>query len=594
MFLNAFKLKFGWLDIQFDPEKYSRESPFKSHVSFFDHFEEAFERLIARWVHGKGNYHRIQEEQGALVIFVDDLDRCLPEKTVQVLEAVKLFLDKMGCIFVLGADTRLVREAITLYYEDKGVTGDKAGDYLEKIIQLRFDLPPIQEGAMGEYIQETPVSDELMERLWRVLVTGAEVNPRKVKTFLNDLNLAWAMLVNSEQAEGMDQADFTRWHVLMRAAPENFKRRVRYIEKKEIRLKFIRDALRWAKGDEKDETLQATFDEFSNRRLERVLRAIGSFGDRFNADMLNAFLYRISPPQSAIQEEEKATEEKPVRGMGRDIQQEVKTMGGIDFVPVPAGEFLMGSSQDDSIARDNEFPQHTVDIPYQYWIGRYPVTNEQFKMFTDATGYVTRAENEGGWNPDEGKYQKGFNWRTPLGPRDPIGNKGKHPVVQLSWEDARAYIKWLNKEYKAELPNGYQFHLPSEAEWEKAARGEYAARWPWGDEWNPDNCNSKEKGPDRTTPVGQYSPAGDSPYGAADMAGNVWEWTRSLFKEYPYETEDGREDLGAEGSRVLRGGAFSIHTADVRCAYRRGLSPDLRYNDVGFRVVVSPRNERSE
>jgi formylglycine-generating enzyme required for sulfatase activity len=88
--------------------------------------------------------------------------------------------------------------------------------------------------------------------------------------------------------------------------------------------------------------------------------------------------------------------------------------------------------------------------------------------------------------------------------------------------------------------------------------------------------------------VGRYSPQGDSPYGCADMAGNVWEWTRSLYLEYPYDPEDGREDWGAEGSRVVRGGSFSYSDDDVRCAFRYGDLPDLGYRGFGFRVVVPP------
>jgi formylglycine-generating enzyme required for sulfatase activity len=234
----------------------------------------------------------------------------------------------------------------------------------------------------------------------------------------------------------------------------------------------------------------------------------------------------------------------------------------LELVRVPAGEFLMGSDPEkDEDAMDREQPQHTIDLP-EFAIGKYPVTNAQYAAFVQATDHMTPKHWEDG--------------EIPSGKED-------HPVVNVSWEDAMDFCQWLSQE------TGKGFVLPSEAEWEKAARGTDGRIYPWGDE-DPtaDLCNVGKTFGD-TTPVGNYSPKGDSPYGCADMAGNVWEWTRSLYGDYPYDPGDGREDLDAGGDvrRVVRGGAFNSTVNGVRCAYRYRSSPYPCHFSYGFRVVVS-------
>jgi formylglycine-generating enzyme required for sulfatase activity len=121
-------------------------------------------------------------------------------------------------------------------------------------------------------------------------------------------------------------------------------------------------------------------------------------------------------------------------------------------------------------------------------------------------------------------------------------NRPDHPVVGVSWYEAVAYCRWLTEALQAAgaLDESEVVRLPTEAEWEKAARGEHARRWPWGDDFDPAWAITGESGLRRTTPVGKYSPAGDSPYGAADIAGNVWEWCSSLYRDYPFDSDDGR------------------------------------------------------
>jgi formylglycine-generating enzyme required for sulfatase activity len=236
------------------------------------------------------------------------------------------------------------------------------------------------------------------------------------------------------------------------------------------------------------------------------------------------------------------------------------TFGEMEFVEVPAGKFMMGSSNQDEPAED-EMPQHTVDLPYDYFMARFPVTNAQYAAYVNAKGIIHPVS---GWE-----------------------KKGDHPVVNVSWNDAIAYCQWLNDLRRIELPLGVVLRLPSEAEWEKAARGTDGLIYPWGNTFDKNKCNIDEGGKNDTTSVGAYSPQGDSPYGAADMAGNVWEWTHSLFKRYPYKADDGREDENVSGHHVQRGGSF-IGTYQLGRAASRYRGDPSFLDFVGFRVVVAP------
>jgi len=234
---------------------------------------------------------------------------------------------------------------------------------------------------------------------------------------------------------------------------------------------------------------------------------------------------------------------------------------GKEMVYVSGGKFLMGSNE----GKDNERPAHEVCVE-SFYIDRYPVTNEEYKRFVDDTGYpvpyyvVEWADwTEYNWDPEAKTPPKG---------------KEKHPVVLVSLKDAEAYVTWAGK------------RLPGEAEWERAARGTDGRRWPWGNDFVEGHCNSKGTKSNGTTPVGQYSPDGDSPVGAGDMVGNVWEWTSSLFRPYPYDANDGRESQEAMGWRVLRGGSWTNDLDRTRCTAR--LDGDfLFWSNIGFRCAVS-------
>jgi formylglycine-generating enzyme required for sulfatase activity len=147
---------------------------------------------------------------------------------------------------------------------------------------------------------------------------------------------------------------------------------------------------------------------------------------------------------------------------------------------------------------------------------------------------------------------------------------------------------WLDEELKAEIGDG-EIRPPTEAEWEKAARGAKGNEWPWGNEFDKTRCNSSEGSKGSTTPVDAYTPQGDSPYGAADMVGNVWEWCHSLWASYPYKANDGREKESGAGVRMVRGGSVLDLLGFARAAYRVRDDPGYRCHDRGFRLLVAPR-----
>lgn len=206
-----------------------------------------------------------------------------------------------------------------------------------------------------------------------------------------------------------------------------------------------------------------------------------------------------------------------------------------------------------------EQPQHKVFLP-SFEIGLHPVTNLEYYIFVWETGYKIPRGWEGFSFPPETEM---------------------HPVVGISKSDALAYCEWLGQRL------GMKFRLPTEAEWERAARGDDDRLYPWGDFFDPWRCNTLESGKGATTPVGIYSPSGDSPFGVRDMAGNVLEWTSSQLKPYPYQPEDGRESPKLDEKCVVRGGAWYYSRKLARCCSREGVISTYFSPALGFRLARS-------
>ena len=346
-----------------------------------------------------------------------------------------------------------------------------------------------------------------------------------------------------------------------------------------------------------------------------------------------------------------------------DPRESVLKVDAMDFCWVPHGAFLLGSGAEDKEANKDEKHQRDYELDYGYWIARYPVSVAQFRQYLAESG------------------------EQPAAP-DCLSGKPNHPVVYVSWDEAKAFCAWLTQRWQQQgfIPEGWSVDLPNELEWEKAARGglriptqplilqippnppfakggtgqvtgrlvpgchdgpnPFFAKggtaskavdtavipadlmdrrntdcrdatdpyhplsldsgdpclnddkafffnpspsriYPWGDKADVERMNFADTRVDQTSALGCF-PGGASPYGAEEMTGNVWEWTRSVYQPYPYQPSDGREEPASRAPRVLRGGAFDDDARNARCSVRPIGGPVYRNPIIGFRVVVSP------
>jgi formylglycine-generating enzyme required for sulfatase activity len=254
------------------------------------------------------------------------------------------------------------------------------------------------------------------------------------------------------------------------------------------------------------------------------------------------------------------------------------------MINIPEGTFLMGSERGDAA----EQPVHRVNLR-AFSIDRLETTNSQFAEFVASTGHVTDPERGNvGWHWDgEWREIKKADWRRPHGPKSSIQGLDRHPVVQVSWNDAQAYCRWRGK------------RLPTEAEWERAARGEGRRIYPWGDEpprkdtrylasYGNDRCCGADGGDGYlfTAPVGSF-PGGRSPFGVDDLAGNVWEWVQDTFDEKFYRNSPSANPVNnSKGKRkVIRGGGWGNDPIGLRSTLRHANPPDIGLSMVGFRCA---------
>ncbi len=282
---------------------------------------------------------------------------------------------------------------------------------------------------------------------------------------------------------------------------------------------------------------------------------------RVNDNFMEPIPIEESPGPEPVPEEEEKPHPARIEIIGKG-ELSVPIAGvQMVFVCVMTGSFVMGSSKGEG--NEDERPRHEVYLD-EYWMGKTPVTNLQYQAFVKATGRTPPSHWEGNLIPT---------------------GREQHPVIRVSWQDAQVFCDWASR------VSGHKIRLPTEAEWEKAARGADGRIYPWGYQ-KPTRqlCNCLKRFSATTTPVGQFSPQGDSPFGCADMVGNVWEWMADWYVEDYYANSSSNNPQGPTSGecRVLRGGSWFNDEASVRVANRLKSNPFTSTHVVGFRCALSP------
>jgi len=523
----------------------------------------------------------VDEKQFRIVAFIDDLDRCLPEKAVELLEAVKLFLDIQGYLFVIGVDREVVKKGISYRYRFFEQREEKEKEnliispdcYLDKMIQLPLDLPKIESGRKKKFIEALLGNTKYFKEHADIIDIGVGDNPRTLKRFINLLaftvrhaesvkaNIIRGKVVQKESQEHKNTLRkyftplfYIKWVIIVFVYPDIH----RDIEGNKRRLIELQDASREAGKTEYGGVVEAKADGVKLQVPDRLKKVLAK-GEPFPDDpwLIDRFILLT---ESTVASEEPSVE---ARGYGTSYKPG-------DMVLIPKGKFLYG---DEKIEKE---------IPYNYYIDVFPVTNAQYKAFIDETGHaVPFGESEESrpynWDQDKRIYPDGM---------------ANHPVVLVSHGDVEEFCKWRA------IKEGKETSPPTEEEWEKAARGERGRIYPWGDEFDFKKLNCADyhlnkilkdedewgeqffegfykmnSGKAFSSEVGRFK-GGESPFGCQDMSGNVWEWTDSFY-------DDNNEEL-----YVLRGGSWKNYTNECRCANRLlGGNPLKRYFNVGFRCA---------
>jgi len=567
-----------------------RTEIYRRQLMLLEEFQGGFAHLVREYIWSRN---------GLLVIFIDDLDRCLPDRAVEVLEAIKLFLDVPGCVFFIAVDRDIIERVVRVQYasylmgeDEMGSNASTAGQsYLEKIVQLPFHLPPLEDDQIAGFIDQH--DPHLQPGCKDILALGLEPNPRVVKRTLNIFRLL-LKLAERRVAEGTMEPvvpELLAKMVVIQARYRDLYRDLleypNLIQDLELAAREGMEVRRAVSPltEETPEAVTLLEQYLRYKPLLRMLRAEPAFTDLTRAQ-ITAYIYltrttseeagpapaemeaarlwqdllsndptRLRASVSTIQKEGMTAEY--VKALVRRLEPEAEA-SSVERISAGTALAYLGDPRDFDEMVDipgGEFKHGEQGEPtyvMAYRIGRYPVTNDQYAHFladndTYPVPYLDEVWAEPhNWDPQRRTYPEG---------------KANHPVVLVNWDDALAYCEWAG------------VRLPTEAEWEKAARGEDGQTYPWGAKFDTERANVREGEVGGTTPVGVY-PDGASPYGLLDCAGNVWEWTTSRV---------------GESQIVICGGSWNFRAEDARCFARDHSHPGHRSSCIGFRVVTGPQ-----
>ncbi len=515
----------------FDVSSFFGSLRHQERLGFYHIFETYFSDLIwtfTRNIPRPENEDVFDDEKGVVVIFIDDLDRCEEDRILKVLETIKLFVNQPGCVVVMGVDRGVLKSAL----EAKGFKEqDFAEKFMQKIVQVTFELPTKTGEGMKEYLKELAADQPLLEEHSGMIARALEFNPRAIKRFLNDLNLSRSLIsdLGSKKEDTDLETALLIWTILGIVFPD-FVKHVRKEQKAIEQIKAILEEIGTKENwrFEKDELkgLNENLHEFiKNKDFADLIR-------EYPKDEKGVITPKVVQFTSMTKPVTLEASEKPEGHFNHEA-----------MVTVPKGEFKYG---------EKKVPKK---IERDFKIDVYPVTNKRYANFIADGGY----EKEGLWAKEGWQWLKNSNITQPEYWDDPKYNHPDQPVVGVSWYEAEAFANWEEKQ------------LPTEIQWERAARGTDGREYPWGERFDKEKCNSAESGIGHTTPVNRY-PEGKSEAVCFDMAGNVWEWCSDWYDE-------------SKDSRVLRGGSWGYKPYFLRTAYRFRGVPALRVDDVGFRCA---------